>query len=375
MKLRNFLTGLSFMIVALAGAVSSASVASAQTTQTFNSGGCTIKVVKPKTSAFNYSGNLATVPLSITGPSSCKATISVASWNAPAGVNGFRPFENQQFFSGRTLKLGPGSYNVHVDIRTVCNFQTDVLNGSRQKSLGGNANYGSELMGYLQVSKGVCPDFTPPPPPVDACPNIDGMQVVVPNGLVKDVSGNCVSPPNDVCPNIDGMQTAIPAGDVKDASGNCVPHTDASFTCDNLGLTIGNNRTVTISAFSTTASNGAVFKNTIINWGDNSATVTTTSAIGQNHQYAQDGTYVVLVVATFTVNGSDVTATSADCTKTAVITTQAPVVPPTTPPTIVTTAAQPTSLVNTGPGSVIAIFAAVSLAGAFLHRQLLRKIL
>jgi LPXTG-motif cell wall-anchored protein len=81
---------------------------------------------------------------------------------------------------------------------------------------------------------------------VDVCPNIPGDQSVVPDGLVKDDAGNCVTPPPppvdecpdmpgnqpskdecppppvDVCPNIDGPQSSVPAGMVKDAAGNCV---------------------------------------------------------------------------------------------------------------------------------------------------------
>ena len=60
------------------------------------------------------------------------------------------------------------------------------------------------------------------PPPVDVCPNIDGVQTTVPPGMIKDGNGNCVTPPVDVCPNIAGVQTSVPAGMIKDASGNCV---------------------------------------------------------------------------------------------------------------------------------------------------------
>ena len=33
------------------------------------------------------------------------------------------------------------------------------------------------------------------PPPTDVCPNIDGNQAAVPDGMVKDDTGNCVTPP------------------------------------------------------------------------------------------------------------------------------------------------------------------------------------
>jgi hypothetical protein len=64
----------------------------------------------------------------------------------------------------------------------------------------------------------------PPPPPPDVCPNIEGLQIALPQGMVFDESGNCVPPPPpDVCPNLDGTQESLPAGMVFDESGNCVP--------------------------------------------------------------------------------------------------------------------------------------------------------
>ncbi|MFZ1812220.1 MAG: ATP-binding protein [Candidatus Saccharimonadales bacterium] len=62
------------------------------------------------------------------------------------------------------------------------------------------------------------------PPPVDVCPNIPGMQVSPPSGMIIDTNGDCVTPtppPVDVCPNIAGLQTTIPSGYYLDGSGNC----------------------------------------------------------------------------------------------------------------------------------------------------------
>ena len=67
-------------------------------------------------------------------------------------------------------------------------------------------------------------DVIPAPPDgcADKCPNIAGVQVLVPAGLVKDASGNCV--PKDVCPNLPGDQPTVPAGFHLDLQGNCVPN-------------------------------------------------------------------------------------------------------------------------------------------------------
>ena len=74
------------------------------------------------------------------------------------------------------------------------------------------------------------------PPPVDVCPNIDGVQTTIPPGMIKDANGNCVTPPVDVCPNIAGVQTTIPPGMIKDANGNCVtpPVTPPTDECPNI---------------------------------------------------------------------------------------------------------------------------------------------
>jgi hypothetical protein len=51
----------------------------------------------------------------------------------------------------------------------------------------------------------VCMAFNPPPPPpvtppTDVCPNIEGVQTSVPNGMVKDSAGNCTTPPLQLQP-------------------------------------------------------------------------------------------------------------------------------------------------------------------------------
>ena len=149
-----------------------------------------------------------------------------------------------------------------------------------------------------------------------------------------------------------------------------------TYTCTELGLAADVNRTVKISSFSTTQTNGAVFKNAVISWGDNSATLTSTNPVGQSHQYAADGTYTVSAVAHFKVNGQDVTADGTQCQQKVTFTTTAPptVTPPTTPPAATpTTPAAPTALVNTGPGSVVALFGAATAIGTFGYRWVLSR--
>lgn len=69
----------------------------------------------------------------------------------------------------------------------------------------------------IEPAVGMCPA---PQGPVDECPNLVGNQAVVPAGMLKDESGNCVT---DVCPNLEGIQLTVPDGKYKDTQGNCVP--------------------------------------------------------------------------------------------------------------------------------------------------------
>ncbi len=74
------------------------------------------------------------------------------------------------------------------------------------------------------------------PPPVDLCPNIEGIQTEIPAGMELNEDGNCVpvTPPADLCPNIEGIQTEIPAGMELNEDGNCVPVTPPADLCPNI---------------------------------------------------------------------------------------------------------------------------------------------
>ncbi len=77
--------------------------------------------------------------------------------------------------------------------------------------------------GMIIDSNGDC--VTPAPDPVDVCANIAGIQTTIPNGYYQDTNGNCYvqpTPPVDVCPNIYGLQTVVPSSLIVDGDGNCV---------------------------------------------------------------------------------------------------------------------------------------------------------
>jgi len=162
---------------------------------------------------------------------------------------------------------------------------------------------------------------------------------------------------------------------------NCHPVTPV-VSCDLLDASSLGNRQFQFK-LSYTAKN-ATFKQASYNFGDGSA-VLLTDKTTVNHTYAADGSYTVTASVTFMVNGVEKTVTSDAC-KTVVSSTTPPEhctipgkenlpkdspdckVTPVTPPTNT-----PTTLVNTGPGSIAAVFAATSLAGAMAYRVFMTR--
>ncbi|MGH7233842.1 MAG: hypothetical protein ACREF7_00125, partial [Candidatus Saccharimonadales bacterium] len=135
-----------------------------------------------------------------------------------------------------------------------------------------------------------------------------------------------------------------------------------TYACTALNVVSENDDTIKVSNFTTSQTNGATFTNATINWGDNSTPLTTTQLIGQTHQYTSTGTYTITATANFNVNGNTESATSQKCAQQVSFN-------PTPPP--------PSTLVNTGPGSVIGAFVGFTLAGtagfmAFLRRKMVR---
>lgn len=145
---------------------------------------------------------------------------------------------------------------------------------------------------------------------------------------------------------------------------SCPPAPQPVYTCDELNVTQpGTNQVQT--AIQYTAKNGATFKSVTYNFGDGSTPLNTTSS-SSTYTYAQAGSYNITATVLFDVNGASQTATGTNCTKTVSFTA------PTPTPTSTTTTT-PTQLVNTGPGSVIGLFAGVTIAGAVAHRLFSRR--
>ena len=171
--------------------------------------------------------------------------------------------------------------------------------------------------------------------------------------------------------NTDQTPQGQDTADVTITKPNCTPPTTQTpaYTCEKLTVTPqGNNKYVFNTAY--TATNGAVFSN--VEYAvtvDNKALDLLTATTGNNTEYTLlSGTnYTVKATPYFTVDGKKVAA-SASSACTVSFTKSAPPTTPIVPVTPVAIVAQPTKLVNTGAGSVAAMFALVSVAGTFAYR-------
>ncbi len=152
------------------------------------------------------------------------------------------------------------------------------------------------------------------------------------------------------------------SADVVITKENCKPEEPVpAYSCDLLTATKGDNRTVTFTT-SATAVGGAKITVYHYNFGDGTPVLVTDKAT-VTHQYAKDGQFAARVKVQVDVKGTPKFAESDKCAAAVTFTT------PTTPGNPVTpVSAAPTTLVSTGPGSIAAIFAAVTALGAIAHR-------
>jgi hypothetical protein len=186
---------------------------------------------------------------------------------------------------------------------------------------------------------------------------------------------------------------------------DCRPDQTHTYACTSIGLTPGDNRTVTISAFSVTASTGVSFTGATIDWSDG-AVQAVGNALNQSHTFAKDGDYNVKVTAHFTYAGQFGGIHNVDAAPCA-----APISFTTPPPTVKTifvceiatkriiqidqtlyggtqypldrftkdlsqcvvtpppTEVQPAKLVNTGPGAVLIVLGLAILGGYAFHMR------
>ncbi|MBC7708090.1 hypothetical protein H7Y63_02620 [Polaromonas sp.] len=155
-------------------------------------------------------------------------------------------------------------------------------------------------------------------------------------------------------------------------------------TCDMFRIETADDRTIRVSQFKYTATN-ATFKNVVLNWdagktNDSSAAITDAAkVVGTTHKYNADGTYVVTATVYFSTAANPNLASSVEnCTQQVTFKAKTPPVVTTTPevpatPVTPVALARPTTLVNTGAGSMIAIFGLTSIVAAGSYRWMLGR--
>lgn len=119
----------------------------------------------------------------------------------------------------------------------------------------------------------------------------------------------------------------------------------ATYRCDMLTLTTTTGRGITAKV-DTTATNGATLSTITYDFGDGSQKLVSNQAT-VNYTYAQDGTYTVKAVPTFKLDGTTATAESEDCIKQVKFGGELP---------------------NTGPSSLVGLFAGTTIASALGYR-------
>lgn len=160
-----------------------------------------------------------------------------------------------------------------------------------------------------------------------------------------------------------------------------------TLVCTLLNPIVQSNRTVRIDAggLGYTATGGATFNSVTVNWGDGS--IASNVQLPQSHTYAQNGTYNIVGSINGVLNGQPVTVSSVGCAK-PVVTNMVTVCDQNTGKIITVDQDQagnykpvgdaackpvPTKLVDTGTGSILGIFTAVTAAGAIAHRIVLNR--
>lgn len=198
----------------------------------------------------------------------CSQNVSLVAWKT-SSISG-QPYRDQVMLESKSATVVTGdSKTMNVTIPD-CYFQIDLVRGGPNGSSQGGGSYGDRMIHSVHGGNKTCFPVEPPPPP----------------------------PPPPPAP---------------------------TYSCDLLNLRTDSGKKVYVTEFKTSAANGAAYTKAVINWGDGQTSTVTNNAVGTEHTFASDGTYTVAATAYFTVNGSQVTATSPGCTK---IVTFKPAPPP-----------------------------------------------
>jgi uncharacterized repeat protein (TIGR01451 family) len=125
-----------------------------------------------------------------------------------------------------------------------------------------------------------------------------------------------------------------------------------SYVCESLTVDKIGGRKVRATVKAPVSGNAKV-KTVTFNYGDGSTPKVTTNLVDE-YEFKADGTFKITATINFTVDGADKIVTSDNCSKMVTFSTT-------------------TTLPNTGAGSVIGLFALVTVAGAVAHNVLTRR--
>ncbi len=160
MKAKLFAFAVALFSAAIIGLVQLPSDA-AQPGQVNGTARCSAQAIGARGSAFNVSGNTATVRFTVTGNKSCKVRLSANSFYAPT-MNG-KPYNKQTLFQRVTKVFTPGTYSMSVALPAKstpakgCFYQTDLTYGT------------SNVRPVLAYGHGKLDCSKPAPTPVAAC--------------------------------------------------------------------------------------------------------------------------------------------------------------------------------------------------------------
>lgn len=169
---------------------------------------------------------------------------------------------------------------------------------------------------------------------------------------------------------------AITAVAVTKVSNGCEPHgkgPQPTFACTAFAVKPNNDRrTVSVSDFQITATNGASFLNAVIDWGDGAQTkpLAANAVVGQTHQYPNTDQHLIQATASFKVNDK---TEHVVCPSQPISFTMPPATSSNKPTTPIVTTATVSELVNTGAGNVMSLFVAAGIVGFVGYRLFLQR--
>ena len=232
--------------------------------------------------------SLPSTTFTIVGGTTNTGTLPDTVVNTPLDLNtSFVSNDNDaQCTTYSDLKLGSYHYG-QEQIASAASFETPMYNDQFSQPVNSTSDFftyqeanNQNVDGVITLTKTrkdrtlvVLNQLVAPPPPTDVCPNVDGDQASVPEGLQLNNDGQCVpivppppqcsdtqdndqdgkidaqdpgcwtdpnnsetydandnseTDPVDVCSNIDGIQTEVPSGKHLEGEGNCVDDQSAS---------------------------------------------------------------------------------------------------------------------------------------------------